>query len=139
MSRGGSGGRTRVKTARGRTASSNRWLARQLNDPYVRKAKAEGYRSRAAYKLLELDERFNLLRGVKAVVDGTTLTVTAPSEQLAWAAGQWGVARAEAYGVNRVQVGDRAWTRGERGAAESWSTGEPAASPTTVTIQLATP
>ena len=69
MSRGGSGGRTRVKTARGRTASSNRWLARQLNDPYVRKAKAEGYRSRAAYKLLELDERFSLLRGVKAVVD----------------------------------------------------------------------
>ena len=69
MSRGGGGGRTRVKTARGRTASSNRWLARQLNDPYVRRAKAEGYRSRAAYKLLELDERFNLLRGVKAVVD----------------------------------------------------------------------
>ena len=69
MSRGGSGGRTRVKTARRRTASSNRWLARQLNDPYVRKAKAEGYRSRAAYKLLELDERFTLLRGVKAVVD----------------------------------------------------------------------
>ena len=69
MSRGGSGGHTRVKTARGRTASSNRWLARQLNDPYVRKAKAEGYRSRAAYKLLELDERFNLLKGAKAVVD----------------------------------------------------------------------
>ncbi|MBA3729785.1 MAG: RlmE family RNA methyltransferase [Sphingomonas sp.] len=69
MSRGGGGGRTRVKTARGRTASSNRWLARQLNDPYVRKAKAEGYRSRAAYKLLELDERFGLLRGVKAVID----------------------------------------------------------------------
>ena len=69
MSRGGSGGRTRVKSARGRTASSNRWLARQLNDPYVRKAKAEGYRSRAAYKLLELDERFSLLRGVKTVVD----------------------------------------------------------------------
>jgi 23S rRNA (uridine2552-2'-O)-methyltransferase len=69
VSRGGSGGHTRVKTARGRTASSNRWLARQLNDPYVRKAKAEGYRSRAAYKLLELDERFALLRGAKAVVD----------------------------------------------------------------------
>ncbi len=69
MSRGGSGGHTRVKTARGRTASSNRWLARQLNDPYVRKAKAEGYRSRAAYKLLELDERFSLLKGAKAVVD----------------------------------------------------------------------
>ena len=69
MSRGGSGGRTRVKTARGRTSSSNRWLERQLNDPYVRRAKAEGYRSRAAYKLLELDERFALLKGVKSVID----------------------------------------------------------------------
>jgi 23S rRNA (uridine2552-2'-O)-methyltransferase len=69
MSRGGSGGRTRVKTARGRSAASTRWLERQLNDPYVRRAKAEGYRSRAAYKLLELDERFGLLRGVKRVVD----------------------------------------------------------------------
>jgi len=69
VSRGGSGGRTRVKTARGRTTSSNRWLERQLNDPYVRRAKAEGYRSRAAYKLLELDERFGLLKGVKSVID----------------------------------------------------------------------
>jgi 23S rRNA (uridine2552-2'-O)-methyltransferase len=49
--------------------SSNRWLERQLNDPYVRRAKADNYRSRAAYKLLELDERFGLLRGVKAVID----------------------------------------------------------------------
>jgi 23S rRNA (uridine2552-2'-O)-methyltransferase len=69
MSRGGSGGRQRVKTARGRTAASTRWLERQLNDPYVRRAKAEGYRSRAAYKLLELDERFGLLRGVTRVLD----------------------------------------------------------------------
>lgn len=69
MSRGGGGARTRVKTARGRTASSNRWLARQLNDPYVKRAQAEGYRSRAAFKLIELDERFKFLRGVKAVVD----------------------------------------------------------------------
>lgn len=69
MSRGGSGGHTRVKTSRGRTASSNRWLARQLNDPYVKKAKAEGYRSRAAYKLIELDERFHFLRGAKRVID----------------------------------------------------------------------
>ncbi|MBB5713379.1 RlmE family RNA methyltransferase [Sphingomonas aerophila] len=69
MSRGGSGGRQRVRTARGRTAQSTRWLERQLNDPYVRRAKAEGYRSRAAYKLLELDERFGLLRGAKRVVD----------------------------------------------------------------------
>jgi 23S rRNA (uridine2552-2'-O)-methyltransferase len=65
MSRGGSGGRQRVRTARGRTAASTRWLERQLNDPYVRRAKAEGYRSRAAYKLIELDERFALLKGVK--------------------------------------------------------------------------
>jgi 23S rRNA (uridine2552-2'-O)-methyltransferase len=69
MSRGGSGGRQRVKTARGRTAASTRWLERQLNDPYVRRAKAEGYRSRAAYKLIELDERFGLLKGVVRVVD----------------------------------------------------------------------
>ena len=69
MSSGGSGGRTRVRTARGRTVSSARWLERQLNDPYVRRAKAEGYRSRAAYKLLELDERFQLLKGSRRVVD----------------------------------------------------------------------
>jgi len=69
MSRGGTGGRQRVKTARNRTAASTRWLERQLNDPYVRRAKAEGYRSRAAYKLIELDERFGLLRGAKRVID----------------------------------------------------------------------
>ena len=69
MSRGGSGGRTRVKTAKGRTAQSVRWLERQLNDPYVKRAQAEGYRSRAAYKLIELDERFGFLKGVRAVVD----------------------------------------------------------------------
>jgi 23S rRNA (uridine2552-2'-O)-methyltransferase len=63
------GGRTRVKTARGRTAASTRWLERQLNDPYVKAAKSEGYRSRAAYKLLELDERFGLLKGVERAVD----------------------------------------------------------------------
>ena len=65
----GPGPGRRVRTARGRTASSTRWLERQLNDPYVRRAKAENYRSRAAYKLLELDERFTLLKGVRAVVD----------------------------------------------------------------------
>jgi 23S rRNA (uridine2552-2'-O)-methyltransferase len=58
-----------VRTGRGRTAASTRWLERQLNDPYVRKAKAEGYRSRAAYKLLELDERFGFLKGAKRVID----------------------------------------------------------------------
>ena len=69
MSRDGGGLRTRVKTARGRTAQSTRWLERQLNDPYVKRAKAEGYRSRAAYKLIELDERFGIIRGSRRVVD----------------------------------------------------------------------
>lgn len=59
----------RIRTAKGRKVSSTRWLERQLNDPYVKRAKAENYRSRAAYKLLELDERFGLLKGVKAVID----------------------------------------------------------------------
>lgn len=67
---GGRGGlHERVKTARRRTASSTRWLQRQLNDPYVRRAQAEGYRSRAAYKLIELDEKFGLLKKARAVVD----------------------------------------------------------------------
>jgi 23S rRNA (uridine2552-2'-O)-methyltransferase len=69
VTRGRSDPGKRVKTARGRTASSVRWLERQLNDPYVRQAKTEGYRSRAAYKLIELDERFALLKGVQRVVD----------------------------------------------------------------------
>jgi 23S rRNA (uridine2552-2'-O)-methyltransferase len=58
-----------IRTAKGRKVSSTRWLERQLNDPYVKRAKAENYRSRAAYKLLELDERFGFLKGVRAVVD----------------------------------------------------------------------
>jgi 23S rRNA (uridine2552-2'-O)-methyltransferase len=61
--------RQRVKTAKGRKVGSTRWLERQLNDPYVKRARAEGYRSRAAYKLLELDEKYGLLKGVRAVVD----------------------------------------------------------------------
>ena len=59
----------RIRTAKGRKVSSTRWLERQLNDPYVKRARAEGYRSRAAYKLIELDEKFGLLKGVKGVVD----------------------------------------------------------------------
>ena len=69
MTRSGRDPDKRVKNARRRTASSNRWIERQLNDPYVRQAKADGYRSRAAYKLIELDEKFGLLRGSKRVVD----------------------------------------------------------------------
>ena len=60
---------TRVRTAKGRKIGSTKWLERQLNDPYVKRAKAEGYRSRAAYKLTELDDKFGLLKGVQRVVD----------------------------------------------------------------------
>ena len=69
MSRSGRDPGERLKTAKKRTASSARWLSRQINDPYVKKAKADGYRSRAAYKLAELDEKFALLKGVTRAVD----------------------------------------------------------------------
>lgn len=69
MSRSGRNTDRRVRTAKKRTASSTRWLERQLNDPYVKQAKADGYRSRAAYKLIELDEKFNLVKGARRVVD----------------------------------------------------------------------
>ncbi|HVO04067.1 MAG TPA: RlmE family RNA methyltransferase [Candidatus Cybelea sp.] len=79
MTRGGRGQRgaglsgrgltERVKTAHKRTASSTRWLERQLNDPYVAEAKKRGFRSRAAFKLLQLDERFHFLKPGARVVD----------------------------------------------------------------------
>ena len=59
----------KVKTAKGRKASSQRWLERQLNDPYVREAKTKGYRSRAAFKLIELDRKFRLLKKGARVLD----------------------------------------------------------------------
>lgn len=74
-SRSGSGGpgprgtHSNLKTARGRSNASQRWLARQINDPYVKAAQAAGWRSRAAFKLLELDERFKLLKPGQRVVD----------------------------------------------------------------------
>ena len=61
--------KVKVKTAKGRKLSSTRWLERQLNDPYVARAKAEGYRGRAAFKLLELDDKFHFLRPGARVVD----------------------------------------------------------------------
>lgn len=70
--RKGSGSRNlhvKVKTARGRKLSSTRWLQRQLNDPYVLEAKKLGYRSRAAFKLIELDEKFGFLKKGKRVLD----------------------------------------------------------------------
>jgi 23S rRNA (uridine2552-2'-O)-methyltransferase len=69
MSRSGKDPHERLRTSGKRTASSARWLTRQLNDPYVRQAKAEGWRSRAAFKLIELDEKFHLIKGAKRVVD----------------------------------------------------------------------
>jgi 23S rRNA (uridine2552-2'-O)-methyltransferase len=65
----GRGLSTRLRTAKGRTGGSQRWLERQLNDPYVRAAQAAGYRSRAAFKLLEMDERAKLLRPGARIVD----------------------------------------------------------------------
>jgi 23S rRNA (uridine2552-2'-O)-methyltransferase len=59
----------RVKTAGKRKVSSTRWLARQLNDPYVSEAKRQGFRSRAAFKLIELDDRFHFLKPGQRVVD----------------------------------------------------------------------
>ena len=61
--------RVRVKSTSGRKVSSTRWLERQLNDPYVRDAKIKGYRSRAAFKLIELDSRFHVLRKGTRVLD----------------------------------------------------------------------
>jgi len=81
--------RVRVKTAKGRKLSSTLWLERQLNDPYVRRAKAEGYRGRAAYKLIEMDDRFRFLVPGARVVD------------LGYAPGGWcqvAVARVNALG-----------------------------------------
>ena len=59
----------KVKTARGRKLSSTRWLQRQLNDPYVKRAQAEGYRGRAAYKILELDDKYRFLVPGARVID----------------------------------------------------------------------
>ena len=69
MSRSGKDPDKRVRKSKKRSESSRLWLQRQLNDPYVKQAKADGYRSRAAYKLLELDERFGILSRANRVVD----------------------------------------------------------------------
>ena len=95
MKEGDASGRGRVpvkvKKDRGRTASSRAWLKRQLNDPYVAAARAKGYRSRAAFKLLELDQKFHLLKkGIKVLDLGA-----APG---GWS--QVAVARVNALGQN---------------------------------------
>ena len=69
MSRSGKDPGERLRTAKKRSTSSAKWLTRQINDPYVKQAKADGYRSRAAYKLAELDDKFGLLRRAERVID----------------------------------------------------------------------
>ena len=61
--------RVKLKKTKSRTASSTKWLERQLNDPYVRAAREKGYRSRAAYKLIELDDQFHVLKSGMRVLD----------------------------------------------------------------------
>jgi 23S rRNA (uridine2552-2'-O)-methyltransferase len=61
--------KVKVKKARGKTLSQLRWLERQLNDPYVKRAKAEGYRGRAAFKIIELDDKYRFLQPGVRVVD----------------------------------------------------------------------
>lgn len=78
---------TRVRTARGRKLSSTRWLERQLNDPYVAAAKGKGYRARAAFKLIELDDRFHFLKRGGRVLD------------LGAAPGSWSQVAAERVGA----------------------------------------
>ena len=102
MTTGGSGregGRalkTRVKMTRKRTPASARWLERQLNDPYVAQARREGYRSRAAYKLIEIDDKHRLLKPGQRIVD------------LGAAPGGWSQVAARAHGGARGQgTGDR--------------------------------
>jgi 23S rRNA (uridine2552-2'-O)-methyltransferase len=83
--------KVRVKSSKGRKVGSTLWLQRQLNDPYVAKARTEGLRSRAAYKLKELDERYKLLRRGMRVVD------------LGAAPGGWSLVAAAATGSTEAQ------------------------------------
>jgi 23S rRNA (uridine2552-2'-O)-methyltransferase len=89
---GGRSLKTRVRTARKRSLSSTLWLQRQLNDPYVARAKREGYRSRAAFKLLEIDERYHFLKRGQRIVD------------LGAAPGGWSQVAAKATGAGEGSV-----------------------------------
>jgi 23S rRNA (uridine2552-2'-O)-methyltransferase len=82
-------GKVRVRARSGRSNSSRQWLQRQLNDPYVRKAHAEGYRSRAAFKLLEIDDRYKFLKRGGRIVD------------LGAAPGGWAQVAAERTGADK--------------------------------------
>ena len=99
--------RVRVKTAKGRKLSSTRWLERQLNDPYVRRARAEGYRGRAAFKIAELDDKYRFLVPGARVVDlgcapgGWTQVAVARVNALGQKAGK---ARGRVIGIDLQEV-----------------------------------
>lgn len=84
-------GGERIRTAKGRALSSTRWIERQLNDPYAARARAEGHRSRAIYKLVEMDERYKILRRGLRVID----LGAAPGGWSEWAAERTGAATGE--------------------------------------------
>lgn len=77
--------------------------------------------------------------GTKPTQDGAQLTLRGASTEQAWAAGQWAVARADAYGIDHVQVGDKAWERSEDEGAMTWVAAPGAPSPTSVTIRIGAP
>ena len=83
--------KVKVKSAKGRTTSSTRWLQRQLNDPFVKEARLQGFRSRSAFKLLEIDNKFNLLKRGYRVLD------------LGCAPGGWCQVVAKKVGVKRSE------------------------------------
>lgn len=91
-------GRVRVRARSGRSSSSRSWLERQLNDPYVRKARSEGYRSRAAFKLLEIDDKHKLLKRGARVVD----LGAAPGGWAQIAAERTGSAQGQGQGKGKV-------------------------------------
>jgi len=91
--RGGRDLKVRVRSGKGRTLASKLWLERQLNDPYVARAKREGLRSRAAFKLAEIDDKFHLLKPGTKVVD------------LGAAPGGWSQIAAQRVGAGGGEVG----------------------------------
>lgn len=92
--------KTRVKTARKRPLASTLWLERQLNDPYVAQAKREGYRSRAAYKLLEIDARYHILKRGQKIVD----LGAAPGGWSQVAAAKFGVGKGKVFGIDLLPI-----------------------------------
>jgi len=101
--RGGRDLKVRVRSGKGRTLASKLWLERQLNDPYVARAKREGLRSRAAFKLVEIDDKFHLLKSGAKVVD------------LGAAPGGWSQIAAQRVGVTPAPLVEEGWGVGAGG------------------------